>query len=227
MVTRFFRCGLGLLIPALILIAVGCGSGGSQTQLRVLQASPDESAIDVLIDGKVLESNIGYASPTNYKSVSSGSRHLQVEPTGSSNPVIDETVTLNSGVHYTLATTNFASTIMPLLLADDSTAPSAGNIKLRFVNAATAAGDIDVYVVQPGIVPGGVPPTISSLAFNAASDYQSLAAGTYEIFLTIANTTFVYVDTGPLTFTAGQNRTIVAVSNRVGGYTTVTLPDLN
>jgi hypothetical protein len=227
MVNRVRNFGAGLLISIAIVTAVGCGGGGTHTQLRVLQASPDEASIDVLIDGKTIDSSVGYATPTSYTSVSAGSRHLQVEPTGSSTPIIDETITLNSGTKSTLITANFASAIMPVLLADDTTAPSSGNIKLRFVNAGTAAGDVDIYVLGPGGTPGGVPPTVSSLVFESASSYQSLAAGTYEIFVTIANTTFVYIDTGPLTFTAGQNRTFVVVSDRVGGYTLVTLPDLN
>ena len=227
MVSKVLRFGAGFLILSTIFIAIGCSGGGNHTQLRVLQASPDETAVDVLIDGKTIASGVGYAAPTNYTSVSSGSRHLQVEPTGSTTHVIDETITLNSGTNYTLITDNFASAITPVLLADDNTAPSSGNIKLRFVNAGAGAGDVDIYVLTPGSTPPGNPPTVSNLALGSASSYQSPAAGTYEIFVTIAGTTFEYVDSGPLTFNAGQNRTFVLVSDLAGGFKTVTLPDLN
>ncbi|MBZ5599566.1 MAG: DUF4397 domain-containing protein [Acidobacteriia bacterium] len=210
-----------------IFVAVGCSSGGNHTQIRVLQTSPDETAVDVLIDGKSIAGSVGYAIPTSFTSVRSGSRHLQVEPTGTSTPVIDETVTLNSGTNYTLITDNFASAITPVLLTDDNTAPGSGDIKLRFVNAGAGAGDVDIYVLAPGTTPPGNPPTISNLALGSASSYQSLAAGTYEIFVTIAGTTFIYVDSGPRTFNAAQNRTIVLVSDLANGFKTVTLPDLN
>ncbi|HVO79986.1 MAG TPA: DUF4397 domain-containing protein [Terriglobales bacterium] len=214
------------MILTTMFVAVGCSSGG-RTQLRVLQASPDETAINVLIDGKTLVGDVGYATPTNYASVSDGSRHLQVEPVGSTTPVIDETVTFNRGTNSTLITANAAVSITPILLTDNTTAPSSGDVQLRFVNAGLAAGDVDIYVVQPGIVPGGVPPTIGSLTFESASGYQSLTAGTYDIFVTIAGTTFAYIDAGPLTFSAGENRTFVVVSDQLGGYSLVTLSDLN
>jgi hypothetical protein len=228
MVSKVFRFGAGFLILSTIFVAIGCSSGGTHTQLRVLQASPDEAPVDILIDGKTIAPSLGYAAPTSYISVSSGSRHLQVEPTGTTTPVIDETITLDSGSHYTLITDdNFASSITPVLLTDDNTAPSSGDIKLRFMNAGAGAGNVDVYVLPPGSSPPGNPTTVSNLGLGSASSYQSLAAGDYEIFVTIANTTFVYVDSGSLTFDAGQNRTFVLVSDLAGGFKTVTLPDLN
>lgn len=60
-------------------------------------------------------------TPTNYSSVSSGSRHLQVEPSNSSTPVIDETVSLNSATNYTLITANFAASLTPIFLTDNQT----------------------------------------------------------------------------------------------------------
>ena len=228
MVSQFLRFGAGLLMLTAIFIAIGCsGGGGSHTQLRILQASPDEAAVDILIDGKTIVPSVGYAAPTSYTSVNSGSRHLQVEPSGTTTPVIDETITLNSGTHYTLITDNFAAAITPVLLTDDNTAPSSGNIKLRFVNAGAGAGDVDIYVLTPESSLPGTPPTVSNLVFGSASSYQSLVAGTYEIFVTIAGTTFEYIDSGPLTFNAGQNRTFVLVSDLAGGFKNLTLPDLN
>jgi hypothetical protein len=227
MVSKVLRFGAGFLILSTILVAIGCSTSGTHTQLRVLQASPDEAAVDILIDGKAIVSGLGYAAPTNYLSVSSGSRHLQVEPTGTTTPVIDETISLSSGTNSTLITDNFAAAITPVLLTDDNTAPSSGDIKLRFVNAGAGAGNVDIYVLPPGSTPPGNATTVSNLALGSASSYQSLAAGSYEIFVTIANTFFSYVDSGPLTFNAGQNRTIVLVSDLAGGFKTVTLSDLN
>jgi hypothetical protein len=98
---------------------------------------------------------------------------------------------------------------------------------LRFVNAGAGAGTVDVYVLAPGTTPPGNSPTVTNLNLGAASTYLSMVAGSYEIFVTIAGTTVVYSDSGPVTFTAGQNRSIVVVSDLVGGYTTLTLRDLN
>jgi hypothetical protein len=229
MIRRLHWIGAGLLILAAALSATGCGGGGdsNQTQMRVLQASPDQAPIDVLIDGGVIARNVDFAVPTFYTLLDPGSRHLQVRASGSTTAIIDETVSLNQGTNYTFITDNYASVLAPVLLADDKTAPGSGNVKLRFVNAGAGAGTVDVYVLAPGTTPPGNSPTVTNLNLGAASTYLSMAAGSYEIFVTIAGTTFVYSDSGPVTFTAGQNRSMVVVSNMSSGYTTLTLRDLN
>ena len=58
-------------------------------------------------------------------------------------------------------------------------------MKLRIINASPGLGRADVYIVAPGTDLTTVSPTISSLAFEVASSYQLLAAGTYEVFFTL------------------------------------------
>src|ERR1051325_4191961 len=110
---RVFRSIAWLFIAAAILSAAGCGGGGNSTQLRVLQGTADAGTVDVLVDGTKLFSSVAFAAPTAYSKVSSGTRHLQVELTGNTTPVIDENVTLSDSTKYTLITTNFLSNITP------------------------------------------------------------------------------------------------------------------
>jgi Domain of unknown function (DUF4397) len=209
------------------LFLAGCGSGG-KTQLRALQASPNEpTTLDVLLDGKTLFSGLALGAPTAYSSVSSGTRHLQVELTGSTTPVIDEDISLSGGNSFTLITADFPASLTPILLTDSKTAPSSGDAQIRVVNAGAGAGNVDVYITTPGNTPGVVQPTLSSLAFGSSSDYISETGGSYEIFFTVSGSTFQYVDTGSQTFGSGQNRTVVMVPSVFGGYTYVILSDLN
>jgi uncharacterized protein DUF4397 len=221
-----FRSSASIVSGFLLLLAIGCGGGGSHTQLRVLQGSADAGNIDVLVDGTTLISSLAFASPSKYESVSAGSRHLQIEQTGTTTPIIDENVSLDSGAKYTLLTENFVSAITPLLLVDNTTAPSSGNFQIRLVNDMPSVGNIDVYVVAPGTIPGQVPPTVSNLSLDAASSYLSMLAGTYDIIVTGPGNVFTYFDSGPVSFTGGQNRTVVLLSN-ISGYGSVTLADLN
>ncbi|MBZ5719563.1 MAG: DUF4397 domain-containing protein [Acidobacteriia bacterium] len=191
-----------------------------------MQGSADAGTVNVLVDGTTLFGNLTFAVPSNYAAVNAGSRHLQIESTNSTSPLVDETVSLNSGTKYTLISANFVSSIAPLLLVDDTTAPSSGQFQLRLVNDMPSVGGVDVYVVAPGTIPGSVPPTISNLGLDSTSAYLSMTAGLYEIIVTGAGNTFSYLAIGPVTFTAGQNRTIVLVSD-LAGYGSVTLADLN
>jgi hypothetical protein len=44
-----------------------------------MNAVPDEPSLDLLIDGTTSDSNISYGTSTGYQSVSSGSRHIQID----------------------------------------------------------------------------------------------------------------------------------------------------
>ena len=224
--SRMWKFALGFLSLAAIVLSLGCGSG-NQAKLRVLHASPDEPALNVLVDGKSVSGNLAYGSATGYLSVSPGSRVLQLEAVGSTSDVVDQTLSLPAGTDTTVIAANFAAEITPLILNDSTTAPTSGDFQLRIVNAAPAIGPVDVYVVPPGTDLTTVSPKVPNLAFEANSDYQNIAPGNYEVQFTPPGSIFVLLDAGPISFVAGQNRTIVALDNLGGGFTSVTLNDLN
>jgi hypothetical protein len=224
---------LFVFAASVIVFLPGCGSGStSKTQLRALQASPNEpTTMNVLLDSATLFSNLALGAPTNYTSVTSGSHTLQVEPSNSTTTAISQTITLNPGTNYTLITANYAVNLIPILFTDSTTAPSSGDFNIRIVNAAVEAGSVDVYILPPGSKnpsSGGVTPTISALGFTSSSAYQSLAAASYEIIVTPAGFPIVqYINSGSLGFAAGQNRTFVILPSGNGSLTSVTLSDLN
>jgi len=211
-----------------ILATLGCGGGsGSHAQLRVMQASPNEANLNVLVDSKTLASNLPFSQTTGYLTVDSGSRHLQLEVSGTSTPVIDQTFSLSGGTTTTYLATNFASSIMGVMYTDDNSAPSSGQFRIRVINASPGIGNADVYVVPAGTDLSTVTPNFSSLAFPASSTYLSFNAGAYEVFFTAPGTKVALIDSGSITLAAGQVRTVVGLDGPNGGFTSVALPDLN
>lgn len=226
MVSGLYKLAGSVLLFGLTFLASGCGS--SSAQLRALEASPDEiNGLNVIVDNNTVFTAIALGAPTSYTSESSGSHHLQVEPPGSTTPVIDETISLSGGTRYTFIPANFSSSLTPILLTDDTTAPASGDVKIRVVHAGAGIGNVDVFILAPGNSPIGATPAVTNLGFGAASNYPSLAAGSYEIFFNAAGGTTTYVDTGSLSFTAGQNRTVVMVPSAFGGFSWSVLADLN
>jgi len=216
---------LGWLSLGVILFLVGCGSDSAK--LRVMQASPDESSVDVLIDGKSVATNVAYATATKYLTVSSGSRHLQVEPSGSTTVIVDQSLSLSGNSNSTVLVYGLSPSITALDLADDDSAPTSGDFKIRLVNAAPLMGAVDIFVVTPGTNLTDVGPNVTNLTAQAASGYLSFAAGTYEVFFTVPGGISSFIDSGPITFSTGQVRTMVALDGQAGGFTFSTLPDLN
>ena len=213
------------LILGMIVLTAGCGSSSSNANLRFVNVTPDESSLDFLINGNN-QGSVSYGTTSGYKSVGSGSEHLQIEPTGTTTAIIDTTTTAASGAYVSMFSLNFSFAVSNIILTDDNSAPSSGNFKLRIVNASPGLGTQDVYIVPAGTDIITVSPTISGLAFGAASGYSSLAAGNYEIFFTGPSSKFVNVDSGSITFNAGQIRTGLAL-NTSSTFGWTMLSDLN
>src|SRR5215831_4753543 len=159
-----------------LFFAAGCGS--SSAHVRVLNAIPIQSSIDMLIDGKNIASSIPYGAASGYSTVSSGSRHLQIEPTGST-PFVDQTISVASGSSNTILAMASGATV----LTDDNSAPASGDVKIRVINASSNLGPTDVYITTAGTGLSATP-TSSSLAVSGASTYDSVAAGSYQVYFT-------------------------------------------
>ncbi len=181
----------------------------------------------MLLDGNSFTSNLAYASASAYQKATPGSRHLQIEQTGSSTPVIDTTLTLSADADYTVVAANLLSSISAVVLTDDNTAPASGNFKLRVIQASPSLGNVDVYVVAPGTDISTVTPNAANVAFESASGYLSLAAGSYEILIAPSGTKIPLIDSSSLSFSAGQVRTFVGLNAQGGGFTSTMLSDVN
>lgn len=222
---RFLLLAMTTMVVGATIFTAGCGDSG-HAQLRVVHASPDAPNVDVLVDGKTVLTNVAYETASNYLTVSAGSRKIEVRATGSSNDVINATVSLTRNKYYTVLAADKLANITPLVLTDDNTPPASGQIKLRLVHASPTAGPVDIYVEAPGT---GVNPTLTNVPFKAASDYLAVPAGSYEVYVTPTTTKTVALDSGSLALSAGQIRTAVALdAPGVGSpLTAIVTKDLN
>ena len=233
MAGRFSKLCAAVLGLGLVLATLSCGTGGSSAELRVLLASPSVSSVDVYIDSKIVSTSLAYSANTGYLSVTSGTRHLQVMLAGSTTAIVDESVSIASAAEATVIVEGVTPTISGLTLTDNNTAPAADTVGLRLVNASPFMGTADVYVVEAGSSLVSGQPTVPELADGAVSSYQTLTipsgstTQTFSVFFTEPGTTHAVLATGPITFSSGQNRTIVALNNLSGGVTFTTLADLN
>lgn len=212
---------IGLPTLAALFVATGCGS--SSANVRLMNAFVGHSSLDMLINSNSAATGVIYGAASGYASVSSGSPTLQIEDTGTNNVLVNQSISLSSGSDSTVLATGSGVVV----LTDNNSAPSSGNIKIRVINASPTLGTADVYIIASGtvITPGS--PTFPSLAYQAASGYDSLAAGSYEVIFTQPGQPVAVINSNPLSFSAGQIRSIVGLDGQNGGFTTAVLSDLN
>ncbi len=202
-------------LSTLALALVGCGSSSSSTspRLRVVHTSPNAPQVDVFIDDTRELSNVPYKASSPYLNVRQGTRNVKVNAAGTSTTVINANLTLSNDTDTTVLATGRLASIEPLVLTDNNTPPTAGNIKLRLVHSAPGAGNVDIYVTAPTASLASATPNFANVPFKGASSYLDVPAGTYRVRITPTGTKTVAIDSGSVTLTAGQIRTAVAVGD--------------
>lgn len=213
------RYGFAALAATALLM--GCSDDSNAPtatgQVRVVHASPDAPAVDVLVDNKVVLSGVAYTDASGYLDVPTGTRNIKVNAAGTTTTVINADAAVQENTAYTVIATNLLATIEPLVLIDDLTPPAAGNIKVRLVHGAPNVGQVDIYVTAPGADLATATPALTAVPFKGASGYLEVPAGSYQVRVTPTGTKTVALDTGTLTLAAGQIRTGIAVEAPGGG----------
>ncbi len=200
-----------------------------QARVRVVHASPDAPAVDVLVDDAAALSNVGYLTASDYVEVADGAHNVKVNAAGTSTTVIDADVDLADGTDYTVIASGLLEAIQPIVLEDDNSTPAAGTARVRAIHGAPSAPAVDVYVTAPGADLEAASPALSNVAFGDVADYLEGPAGDYQVRVTPAGTKTVVIDSGALTLTSGQVRTAIAVDAPGGGapFDLLILDDLN
>lgn len=218
---------LFLALGAFTLLSVGCGSDGDgvqssgaiveTAQVRVVHASPDAPAVDVLVDDQVALSGVPYKGVSGYLTVDAeNDPNFKVNAAGTTTTVIDATPDLATGSQYTLLAVGELAAIEPLLLLDDTTEPAAGFLKVRVLHAAPTAPAVDVYVTAPGDDIDASAPTLIGVPFKAFSDYLEIPAGDYRVRVTLTGDKTAIYDSGAVALGADVTYTIAAVTAESG-----------
>ena len=200
-----------------------------QARVRVVHASPDAPAVDVLVDNAEALSDVSYLTASDYLELTDGAHNVKVNAAGSSTTVIDTDVDLADGTDYTVIASGLVDAIQPIVLEDDNSTPPAGTARVRAIHGAPSAPAVDVYVTAPGADIETASPALSNVALGDVSDYLEVPEGDYQVRVTGAGTKTVVIDSGALTLTSGQVRTAIAVDAAGGGapFDLLVLQDLN
>ncbi|HEU5300549.1 MAG TPA: DUF4397 domain-containing protein [bacterium] len=197
------------MLVAVVVLGLFAGLGEAQSgmaRVRVVHASPDAPAVDVLVDGARAIAGLGFKAASGYASVPAGRRTFQVFPAGTAmgTPVIEVAPTLAAGKDYTVVAFGRLDGITPGLFEDDNRAPAAGKARIRFIHGSPNAPAVDIAVT-------GGPVIFRNVAFKAASAYVEVDAGTYNVEARAAGTSTVALAVPGVRLEAGRTYTVIAV----------------
>ncbi|NOT32690.1 MAG: DUF4397 domain-containing protein [Candidatus Eisenbacteria bacterium] len=188
---------------------VSPGTPAAQARVMAVHASPDAPAVDLLVDGTIAGTALAFPNSTPYLSVTSGTRNVKVNVTGTATTVINADLALSANTNYSVFATDSVASIGALVLTDDLTAPAAGKAHVRFVHLSPNAPAVDV-AVQGGAV------LFANRSFKEFAPFTPVDAGTYNLEVRLAGSSTVVLPLNGIVLQAGKIYTVFA-KGFVGG----------
>ena len=173
-----------------------------------------DTSVSVAVNGTVALENVLFKTFTPYIDLPAGETVVDIIPTGTTTVAITATYNLVDGQDYTVYATGNGS-LQPLelvALADDNSAPAAGNVKVRIVHTApfgptAESTEVSIRTAGGDVVAGpGVP-------YGAATGYLELPEGTYDLKVASNNGQVNLIDPLPVPLAAGAVVTLFAVGD--------------
>ena len=171
--------------------------------VKVVHASPDAPGVDLLVDNAVAGTNLTFPNNTGYLTVPSGTRNVKVNVSGTSTTVIEANLPLMTNKNYSVFAVNSVSSIEPLVLEDNLSAPASGKSHVRFIHLSPDAPAVDITLTNGTVVFG-------DYVFKEASAFTPLDAGTYDLQVRLAGTSTVVLSLPGITLNNGKIYTVFA-----------------
>lgn len=170
-------------------------SAEGQAFVRVLHASADAPAVDVLINGQAALSNVSFQQGSGYIGLPEGSTEVEIRVSGTDTIAFSTDLNLLDEGYYSVIAINDVANL-DLKVIDDTATFTDGDADVRVVHAATAAADVDIFVTAPDAVLGT--PTLNAVQFEADAVLEGVAAGDYQVQIAVDASDELVYDSGSL-----------------------------
>jgi hypothetical protein len=219
------------------MLMVGCQSidmsPENAAQVRVIAASPDAGSMDFYAGGAALAYGVDFGAASTYVPLPSGNVRLSANSANTSQMLIVSNAPLVAGRQYTAVVTNVAASLQETVYADQTTPAPTGDVAVRVIDAATRAGNVDLYMVPANGKLTATAAVRAGVTFGASTGYVLVPAGTYSLVVVPAGTAptnqALPLMTGAQTsYVAGAVRTVVLVDHpnpTVPGVDSITAND--
>lgn len=201
-----------------VLTACGGDNSGS-AQVRLVNASPGYSALDLYIDDNLKVSNVAYGAASGYVSVDSGSFDTALSVNGSSTQLITTSRTYETDTTYSIVAYGWNGSLKSVIVTESQDDASDGSMYFRVLNTATDAGSVDVYLTAEDDDLGSATAVASSVGGGKSTSFGTVDAGTYRLRVTVEGETddsSVLLDVSNVTVSSKGVYTLI-VTPTIGG----------
>lgn len=199
-----------------------------KTMVRVFHASPDAPKVNLWVNDAVAAEGLDYQATTGYLTLDEGTYEIAVEgviPGGNAVVIGPVDLPLAANTDYDVIAVNSVAAIEPLVLSDTGSLSDNTKVRVRVAHLAADAPEVKVFVTAPDADLTGAT-ELGSFAFKETLGPVEIAAGDYQVRVTLTDNTVVY-DSGTLSLAAGKDLLIGAVPNVATGSSPISLAVLD
>lgn len=174
-----------------VLAASGCQSITTDTaalaQVRFVNTSSGVPAVDLYVNETGVAYNLSAGTVTSYVPVLPGEYRVSAHLVNTAQSLVNARAALASRRQYTMVVSGAVGDLQASLYPDATGPAPQGMMSVRVLNASTAAGVVDVYVV-PGVGSLAIStPTVRDFGPGSSTGYENLPAEkTYSVAVTPA-----------------------------------------
>lgn len=183
---RFLRLGSALALALSMAVVGGAAAGAAPagpSYLRLAHLSPDTPTVDVYLASvgdasrQFTAPGVGYGTVSDYRALPADTYTVSMRAAGAppdSPPVIATTLTTDPGAAYTVAGTGLYEALGLTVLTDELSMPPAGQARIRVINAAATAPQVDLAI-------SGGPVIATGVGFAETTGYRSVPVGDWTV----------------------------------------------
>jgi hypothetical protein len=218
---------IGLVSVAGCKVDNALGPSNNQAIVQFINAASRYATADLFVDGTDALPGLPYGQGTSiYVSAPTTARAFGVRSAPDTTTVASSQLVVSNQATYAMILTQHTVRAGLIVLPDTVSPPPANQIGLRIVNAAPAAGTVDVYLT--GADSTLTTPVATNIPFEGVMNYRYVPTGTVRLRVTAVGTKTVLLDVNASALVAGQVRTIVVIDADGGGLplTWLGIPDI-
>lgn len=206
------RTLLGLMagLPVSGVLTACGGNNSGNASVRLVNASPGYSALDLYVDDSKKVSNVAYGEASSYASIDTGSFDTALTVTGSSTELTTTSRTYDGDTSYAVVAYGWDGSLKSVLVTEDQDDADSGSMYFRVLNTSTDAGTVDVYLTAEDDSLDSATAVASSVGGGKSTSYSTVDSGTYRLRVTAeGDTSTVLLDVSDVTVSSKGVYTLI------------------
>lgn len=166
---------MAVALPASLVRAAQDDVARADATLRIIHASPDAPAVDVLLDGQPLLTNVEADTASEYTAISPEKHRLQIVPAGQTadSALVDEEIDAAPGAAYIAAVYGRLNDLQGAIIDVDLSEIEPGHARVRLLNYSPDAGEVDLAET-------GGDTWFDNVGLGSVTDYRDVTPGGYS-----------------------------------------------